>query len=267
MNKNLVRDYVDFIAEEMEAELGKESHLHLASCGGCGCPSFGQPCAVCDYYPMGASDPFHDGKQRTLKDFKKAVAASGPGGTGNIASWYYSDRRKTVAYKEKPEFREAVDRLIEKSLKPEFAARLPAPEDVWAEVVDTGAVIRRAQRAGHFAAWAAIDASQCFRRSVQYDVERGCGWLEPIIEDLRAAEHRVVAALHNNELKQRTHYDPNFTDAVTTEFVDALRRMRDRLEVAHSEGQKARCAHPLDSALRNLDLNLEMYQETQPPKP
>ena len=82
---------------------GQPSYFHLARCGGCGCPSFQQPCSLCNHYPMGERVVAPERPLFTCEQFEKRIAASGVSGlkgvAGNIATWYARANRNTVAYK------------------------------------------------------------------------------------------------------------------------------------------------------------------------
>lgn len=81
---------IETVAELEESLLLTESHLHLNRCGGCGGPAYQQPCAICNYYPMGSDKGYYSPKVATFDHFNAAVERSGPGGKGgNFATWYF----------------------------------------------------------------------------------------------------------------------------------------------------------------------------------
>lgn len=95
---------------------GEPSPFHLARCGGCMGPSFGQPCALCDYYPMGERYLAPEKPRFTCEGFEKRISvtgADGPNGRpGNIATWYARYFCRVVAYKNGGIFKQKTDRFI-----------------------------------------------------------------------------------------------------------------------------------------------------------
>ena len=103
-------------------------YFHLSPCGGCGMPTWQQPCPVCGYYPMGNVSeeqercrPYQD-KGRWLRLVKRH---------GSIAAWYWAGRKRTVAWSSNWSFREETEALIEQCASMEW----PDPEAVYEEVV------------------------------------------------------------------------------------------------------------------------------------
>lgn len=84
------KNAIEAVAELEESLLLTESHLHLQRCGGCGGPAYQQPCAICNYYPMGSDKGYYSPKLATFDHFNAGVERSGPGGKGgNFATWYF----------------------------------------------------------------------------------------------------------------------------------------------------------------------------------
>lgn len=83
-------DLVERIAREAERVTLRESPFHLDPCGGCGAPSFQQPCLVCGFYPMGSNKGHWSPKVCSREHFVAHVARSAPEGRGNLATWYVS---------------------------------------------------------------------------------------------------------------------------------------------------------------------------------
>jgi len=134
-------DLFDQAAERIgrvyEQAMLTRSPFHLSPCGGCGGPAFQQPCSLCGYYPMGGPDPR---QPATLDQFRRSVENSMPGGTGNLATWYFGNFRKTVAYKPHSSYKAKVDDLIAEAAR---MTDLPNADAVWQHVVVEGNRIRR----------------------------------------------------------------------------------------------------------------------------
>lgn len=96
--------------------------IHLCVCGA---PCFGQPCETCGYYPMGQDDREYErcALKATREGWVKSVTVA-----GNIAIWWLRNTKmKTVAYRDNPTYKEAVEAAIEKAKTMEW----PSPERIW----------------------------------------------------------------------------------------------------------------------------------------
>lgn len=131
---------VEAIARIAERAFLSRSPFHLASCGGCGGPAFQQPCALCSFYPMGSDKGTWDPRRADKGFFCERVAASSPGGNGNLATWYLSSFRKTVAYAQGGGFERSVEAAVEEA---SGLLGLPSPEDVFEAVSVRGERVGR----------------------------------------------------------------------------------------------------------------------------
>lgn len=90
-----VKATIETVARFDERERLDHSPFHLSACGGCGAPSFQQPCSLCGYYPYGADRGTWFPKKASFADFAIMVRKSGPGGqNGTIATWHARSRFK-----------------------------------------------------------------------------------------------------------------------------------------------------------------------------
>lgn len=142
---------IEQVARFHEKRFGRQSPLHLAACGGCGCPAFQQPCSLCRYYPMGSDKGTWNPKVATKELFCSMVDKSGPEGRdGTIATWHalsslqkYENRERLVAAASTIDVPSAADYwdavcVHELSLsRPRPAYPMP---DVWYAVGDIGAI-------------------------------------------------------------------------------------------------------------------------------
>lgn len=86
---------VEAAARHWERECLERSPFHLSACGGCGAPSFQQPCPLCRYYPIWGDNSCSP-KVATKQMFCEMVGRSGPAGRdGTIVTWLIknNDRR------------------------------------------------------------------------------------------------------------------------------------------------------------------------------
>ena len=120
--RTAVFEAVEGIARLYERSMLTRSPLHLAACGGCGGPTFQQPCPLCSYYPMGSDKGHWHPHAATREFFCEKVAASAPDGTGNLATWVLGQKKRTVAYKEDASFKVRLEDALS------FAIGMATPE-------------------------------------------------------------------------------------------------------------------------------------------
>lgn len=108
--------------------------FHLSPCHRCNAPVWQQPCPVCDYYPRGNED----GQMRIGSEEWNAAASRYRAQAfegferhihhyGNIAAWFFSNYRNTVAYKEDGFFK----RVLEEVIKEVSEMTFPDAEHIW----------------------------------------------------------------------------------------------------------------------------------------
>jgi len=117
----MLNDFIQAVRDMDE----RHRYFHLTPCGGCGQPSFQQPCPLCGYYPMG-NDPAE--RERcsgpTREDWLRMVR-------GNVALWYVSRGRRTLSWKTDSMFRESIERLEDEAR----AMKQPSPEEIYDAVM------------------------------------------------------------------------------------------------------------------------------------
>lgn len=134
---------VEDIARLEEKLFLKESPFHLQSCGGCGAPSFQQPCIVCNYYPRGSDKGTWHPNEATIDHFRRSVEKSGPDGkNGTLATWYIG-YLSTIGRRQAPD-----QRIVCQAAELE----VPSVEDVWNTVTESTTTILR-DRGDHAAHW------------------------------------------------------------------------------------------------------------------
>jgi len=194
---NLFDQAAERIGRVYESEMLRRSHFALNPCGGCGCPSFGQPCAVCGHYPMGERpEPVTETLEERADRFRRSVLASAPEGKGNIATWYFKDLRKTVAYQKSPSFKQKADLLFTKGT---WMGALPDPDAVFRHVVVEGNRMGRphpSPEAGLL--WRVMDEIYL---AFEKEIEAGATTPYQARVRLEAKETMVqaVSAIHGNE--------------------------------------------------------------------
>jgi hypothetical protein len=99
-----------------------ECPFHLSPCGSCGSPTWQQPCHVCGYYPQG--NPVAAGDESNHVTFETFNRRTGH----NILTKWTEDWRKTVAYRDSPEFAKRVEVAIETAAQ---VKDIPSNEQVW----------------------------------------------------------------------------------------------------------------------------------------
>lgn len=140
-----LQEGIEAVARFNEKKSCRRSPFHLAACGGCGGPSFRQPCTLCNFYPMGADKGVYYPEHATKEMFCSMVERSGPGGRGGtIATWHAINNMRRW------ENREDVARAA-------LEIDVPAASDYWDAVVVDGTSLHRPKSDAflHFA-WTAI---------------------------------------------------------------------------------------------------------------
>ena len=103
-------------------------HFQLGLCGGCGLPSWEQPCPVCGFYPYG-NDP-REVERCQRPGYTKGHWIRTVESYGGIAAWYFSGCKQTRAW-DFSEYRELIETLTAEAAQLEW----PDPEAVYEEVV------------------------------------------------------------------------------------------------------------------------------------
>lgn len=177
---------VEAIARLYERSMLAPSPLHLAACGGCGGPSFQQPCPLCGFYPMGADKGRWHPETSSRRFFCDKVAGSAPQGAGNLATWVLSASRKTVAYAQNPRFREQLDAALADAV----LLDMPDPGVVHDRV--SGAGMRYGRTADNHGRWRFWDAARLLEEECLKEPRR----VGPMADPIRSVLADAVADLH-----------------------------------------------------------------------
>ncbi len=140
-----LKEGVEAVARFDERKFGHRSPFHLSACGGCGCPSFQQPCKLCGYYPMGINRGTWNPKEATKEMFCTMVERSGPGGrNGTIATWHAVANKKR--YETQADVADAAAGI-----------EVPSAAEYWdAVVVDDISIHRETPETFAWRAWTAV---------------------------------------------------------------------------------------------------------------
>lgn len=223
-----VVDAVERIAQLSERSFLSRSPLHLARCGGCAGPSFQQPCPLCSFYPMGADKGSWHPARASREFFCEKVAASAPGGAGNLATWVMAQANRSVAYREVPRFR----LMAEDASAHASALDMPDAGLVYDLVATGGISVRRERPARDANAFWGVVAA--IRSSPAWEAEMS----------------RIGAAVD---------------DLHVGAFDDACARIREVLQEAmHQDG---RPSHELSRALATLDRIAPLEDAAPRPQP
>lgn len=182
--RNAVKEAVETIARLDEARNLRSSPFHLQACGGCGVPSFQQPCLLCGYYPMGADKGTWNPKTATFEQFSRMIEKSGPDGRGgNVATWH-------ARYRAERE-RNDVETAVEQAAK----ADVPSAAAVWEAVSVGGAsVLREIPPAHVLHGWRGLEEA---RSLVEGEIGPGAPRLQEAMTDALRA---WVKAVHAEDL-------------------------------------------------------------------
>lgn len=220
-----IADAVERIAQLSERSFLARSPLHLARCGGCGSPSFQQPCPLCSYYPMGADKGTWHPAQASREFFCQKVAASAPAGTGNIATWVVGQARRSVAYKENIAFRRTADEALVQ------AAEMDVPEAGLVFDLVSNMEIPVHRERGPYDGWSFWEVVDTLRHS-SGSGDRSTG-IATALEDLHAGDFagacsRLREVVEQAMLEDR-HASQNLKRALAT--LDRIRPSEETAEI------------------------------------
>lgn len=112
-----------------------QSHFHLSPCGRCHSPVWQQPCPVCNFYPMGAMDdgirmksPEWEERAAVLREKAKKLYLLKIQANGNIAAWYFNNKKNVVAFNTPDKFAHYVQPFVIETLMDD---PWPTGEEIW----------------------------------------------------------------------------------------------------------------------------------------
>ncbi|GJD90962.1 hypothetical protein BHAOGJBA_4506 [Methylobacterium hispanicum] len=204
---------VEAIASLYERAVLARSPLHLAGCGGCGGPTFQQPCPLCDFYPMGADKGRWHPETASRQFFCDKVAGSAPQGTGNLATWVLSALKKSVAYARNPVVRDRLDAALADAV----TLDMPDPGLVYDRVSGAGMIYGRvADDHGRRRFWEAAsllkEACHDEPRVAGSSQDRICSVIADAVSDLHAGRFAAACGTLRaaaSERLDRRHGDPH----------------------------------------------------------
>ena len=196
------RSALEEIGKLEEHFLLRRSNLNISRCGGCGGPAYQQPCALCNFYPMGQDKGIYSPKVATLDYFTSAVERSGlPGSPPNLATWYFKSRLERVS---------VLKHMVAEAVSEASKLKMPSPEVIWDLVVNQDLSIIRERAPLHIQyGWDAVDGLNHLRTSRQMDTKLS-GRISRAVEGWVAAAHSddldaTVVALEEVGLLLRNH--------------------------------------------------------------
>jgi len=232
-----VKETVEAVARFDERERLASSPFHLSKCGGCGAPSFQQPCSLCGFYPYGSNKGHWDPREATREQFSAMVERSGPDGKdGTVATWHarsFWERRVDVS-------REAAKEAGEAAARRATTVSCCSADDVWDVVAKDGLSVTRAPNPHAVnVAWRGIFEA----RSIASGRYGGLG--DPMsAAELREGVEGWTEALHANDVEGM--------GSALARISEAARGM---LAVAGANGN-------LDGAIRDLDTARDQLKDS-----
>jgi hypothetical protein len=186
----------------------RRSNLTINRCGGCGGPAYQQPCAICNFYPMGENKGNYSPKVATLDHFTSAVERSAPAGTAsNLATWFFKSKFERITV-----MRHLVPDMIAEAAKLD----MPSAETVWGILVNEDRSLKRELPALHIQfGWEGIDGLNYLRTHRQMDTKLAErigkaveGWVKVVHDDdlnaTASALNEVRLLLQNHTVHIRT---------------------------------------------------------------
>jgi hypothetical protein len=231
---------VEEIGRFADRAMLRRSPFHLSACGGCGCPSFQQPCSLCSYWPSGSQKGTWSPKTATREQFVAMVERSGPGGGGGtIATWHARSRFTSVAWSPSTA-KEMSERAAEAASKLD----VPSADEIWDVVVDDGTSLdRRYDDAATIRGWSGVEEL----RSVAGN--SGNSASPRILVGIDDKVRAWIAAVHSDDR-------PAMSDAIR----DVVATARNLRGVVASPGN-------LEMAIRDLEASSEHLSAEVVPAP
>lgn len=189
-----VKETVEAVAIFDERERLASSPFHLSKCGGCGAPSFQQPCSLCGFYPYGSYKGHWTPKEATKEQFEAMVERSGPDGKdGTVATWHarsFWEGRVDVS-------REAAKEAGEAAACRAAAVSCCPVDDVWDVVAEGGLSVTREPRPHAVnVAWRGIFEAKSIASGRYGDLK------DPVAAtELRQGVESWAEALHANDVE------------------------------------------------------------------
>lgn len=227
--RTAVSEAVESIARLYERSMLTRSPLHLAACGGCGGPSFQQPCPLCSYYPMGSDKGQWHPRTASREFFCEKVADSAPAGTGNLATWVIAQKKRTVAYREDLSFRHRLDDALSIAAGLDVAG----PGVVFDLVVGGQTSVHREQlQRDLWSFWEVVDAL-----GMQSGPEDRSGAMADAVAEMHAGDFDgacdKLRGIVTDELDQDRSWRPEIRRAL-----DTLDRISPRIEATEPAGPR-----------------------------
>ena len=156
------RSALEEIGKLEEHFLLRRSNINITRCGGCGGPAYQQPCALCNFYPMGTDRGTYSPKVATLDYFKSAVELSGsPGTSPNLATWYFKSKFQRIP---------VLNHMVSEAVSEAATLEMPTPKVIWDLVVNQDLSITRERPPLHIKyGWDAVDGLNHLRTSRKMD--------------------------------------------------------------------------------------------------
>lgn len=175
---------IENVARHWEVEALDRSPFHLSACGGCGAPSFQQPCPLCRYYPRGSDKGYYHPEVATKQMFCTMVDKSGPGGAdGTIATWLIKNNERRFHNQE---------RAIASAHKVD----VPSASDYWDAVVDDGHSLGRYPSSqATYAGWRGMFELQAVLTGQYHPADANPRLTDP----LKKVVNEWVAAAHSDD--------------------------------------------------------------------
>lgn len=180
---------IERIGRLEEHFLLRRAHITIDRCGGCGGPAYQQPCAICNFYPMGENKGIYSPEIATLEDFISSISRCAlPGTQPNLATWYFTSKFQRV-----PALRHAMPEMVAEAAKLD----MPSAETIWNLVVNEERSLRRERPPLHIQyGWDAVDGLNYLRSHRNMDTK--------LAERIGRAVETWVQAAHSEDLDATT---------------------------------------------------------------
>ncbi len=197
------QETVDAIARMSERRSLTRSPFHLAPCGGCGGPSFQQPCPLCAYYPMGDDRGTWHPETVTREYFCSVIDRSGDHRSGgNLATWFVRNLEKSAKGMAKSDRQTVVEGLRPMLQEAQAMRGLLSPAQTFELVSERRLTLVRPIDDGHLHHWRVLQDCRGLMRDVVEDVtdpRRRCAPSHEHQGRLESSMRRMLDAVHKDD--------------------------------------------------------------------
>ncbi len=194
---------IEAVARLRERWTPVRSPFHLQACGGCGGPSFQQPCTLCGFYPMGRDKGIWHPEVATREYFEASVDRSGVNRVGgNLATWNVRSMERAGQRGSRSDEMEAAARIAPLLARAQALRGLTSPGEMFDVVARDGIPLVRPFPEGFQPHWGVLSDCMALMDHIVVDTNDARLRTSPHHagqERLLDLMHGMVSAIHDDD--------------------------------------------------------------------